>query len=71
MKNKALAINNNENSLPTSLLIPNTSPLARTKFLFAMTAIMAPETIAPITPAMPANPPIRYAIIATITVDAK
>ena len=60
----------NENKRPTSLLIPKTSPLARTKFLFAMVAMMIPDIIAPTTPQTPASPPRRYAIIVMIAVDA-
>ena len=71
MKNNATAINNNENKRPTSLLIPKTSPLARTKLRLAIWAIIIPDTIAPMTPQMPTHPPMRYAISAMITVEAK
>ena len=64
-------MNNNENKRPTSLLIPKTSPFAKTKFLLAIMAIINPETMAPKTPTMPAKPPINHAMHATITVDAK
>ena len=64
-------MNNNENKRPTSLLMPKTSPLARTKLRLAIVAIIIPDTIAPNTPQIPTHPPIRYAIIAMITVDAK
>ena len=50
MKYSAQAMNNNENNLPTSLLIPKTSPLANTKLRFAIRAIIIPERIAPKTP---------------------
>ena len=71
MKNKATAINNKENRRPTSLLIPKTSPLARTKLRLAMTDIIKPATTAPKTPRIPTKPPRRYAMHATTTVDAK
>ena len=64
-------MNNNENKRPTSLLIPKTSPFAKTKFLLAISAIMNPETMAPKTPKTPTQPPIRHAMHATIRVDAR
>ena len=38
---------------PTSLLIPKTSPLTKTKLRLAITAIIKPQTIAPTTPIIP------------------
>ena len=64
-------MNNNDNKRPTSLLIPKTSPFAKTKFLFATVAIIIPDSIAPITPARPAKPPNMYEIVATMNVEAK
>ena len=71
MKYNVIAMNNNENKRPTSLLIPKTSPFAKTKFLLAINAIMNPETMAPKTPTTPTQSPISHAMHATITVDAK
>ena len=64
-------MNNKANKRPSSLLIPRTSPLAKTKFLLAITATIIPETIVPITPTTPTRPIKRYAMTATITVEAK
>ena len=64
-------MNNNENNLPTSLLIPNTSPLARTKLRLATMAINKPLTIAPMTPIRPTKLPNKSAITAIISVDTK
>ena len=71
MKNSADDINKRESNLPTSLLIPKTSPLAKIKFLLAITDIIIPDTIAPKTPQRPTQPPIKYEINPTITVEAK
>ena len=71
MKNNTDAMNIKDNRRPTSLLIPKTSPLAKTKFLFAITEIIIPETIAPAIPAIPTKLPNKKAMTATITVEAK
>lgn len=64
-------MNSNEKRRPTSLLIPKTSPLARTKLRFAIVAIINPDIIAPMTPQSPTRPQRRYDIHATMKVDAK
>lgn len=56
-------------NLPTSLLIPNTSPFATPKFLSAILDIKNPEIIAPKSPINPTTPPNKNAITATIIVD--
>ena len=60
---------NNAINLPTSLLIPKTSPFATPKFLFAIRDINNPARIAPKRPIKPTTPPNKNAMIATIIVD--
>ena len=64
-------MNNNTNKRPTSLLIPSTSPLAKTKLRLAINAMIKPLTMAPTTPTTPTKPPNNQAIQPTMTVDAK
>lgn len=71
MKYSAQAMNNNENNLPTSLLIPKTSPLANTKLRFAIRAIIIPERIGPKTPKIPTILPNKNAIHSTRHVEIK
>ena len=63
-------MNNNDNNLPTSLLIPKTSPFAKTKLRLAITAIINPLTITPITPIKPTKLPSMRATTAIINVEA-
>lgn len=64
-------MNNNDNKRPTSLLIPKTSPFAKTKLRFAIYVIITPEVIAPRTPETPTKLPKKYEITQTIMVEAK
>ena len=64
-------MNSNAIKRPTSLLIPKTSPLASTKFLLAIIAIIIPETMAPKAPQTPVTPPNKNDIMQTKVVDIK
>ena len=66
-----MLINNNANRRPTSLLIPKTSPLAKTKLRLAMMEIIIPAMIAPRTPTTPTKSPNKNAMSAMIPVEIK